>query len=263
MRILIKGAGDIATGIACRLFSCGYKIIMTETGIPTTVRRNVAFSKVVYENKGVVEGICAKLANTPLEIENIIKEKNVAVIIDPSMEFKSEYNADIVIDAIIAKRNLGTKIDDAKLVIGIGPGFRAGEDCHCVVESNRGHNLGRLMYTGVAEENTGVPAVVMGYAAERIIRASKGGAFKATVNIGDIVKKGAIVAYSDDSPVFALMDGLIRGMLQDGVLVTENMKCGDIDAKYDINSIHTISDKARAISGAVLEAIVTYTNSRL
>lgn len=260
MRIVIKGAGDLATGIACRLFVCGYEVIMSETSIPTTVRRTVAFSRAIYENCAEVEGISGKLARTSLEVADILCEKKVAIIVDPNMDYKEDYAADVLVDAILAKRNLGTKIDDAKLVIGVGPGFSAGDDCHCVVESNRGHSLGRVIYKGCAEENTGVPGVVMGYSIERIIRSGCEGEFKPIAEIGEIVKKGDVVAYCADTPIYALMDGMVRGMLQYGVYVTKGMKCGDIDARCDKESIFTVSDKARSIGGAVLEAIVAWEN---
>lgn len=258
MRILIKGAGDLATGIAYRLKTCGYDILMTETAIPTTVRRTVAFSRCVYEGTAKIEAYEAVLVKKPEQIEAVLEQDKIPVIIDEGAEIKSYFKPDIVVDAIIAKRNIGTSIDDAELVIGVGPGFTAGTDCHCVVETKRGHFLGKVIYEGSAIPNTGVPGMINGYAAERIIRANAEGDFVPLKEIGDTVDKGDVVATSGGVDIVALMPGVIRGMLQEGVHVVPGMKCGDIDARCELEYCYTISDKARAIGGGVLEAIERY-----
>lgn len=258
MRVLIKGAGDLATGIACRLHACGFDIIMTETAVPTTVRRTVAFSRAVYDRDVVVvEGVVARLADTPEEIEGILKRKEIAVIVDPEVTYLEKYEPDVVVDAILAKKNIGTTIKDAKLVIGVGPGFTAGVDCHLVVETKRGHYLGRVIASGSAIPNTGIPGEIGGYSIERLIKATGEGVFAPVVSIGDVVEKDQLVAYSGEKPVYALMSGIVRGMLQPGVKVTCGMKCGDIDARCEIDHCYTVSDKARAIGGGVLEAILS------
>lgn len=258
MRVLIKGAGDLATGIACRLHVCGFQIIMTEIRVPLTVRRTVAFSRAVYEESAVVEGITGRLVRSPEEIETILANREIAVVVDPDVKYMEWYRPDVVVDAILAKKNLGTTIDDAGLVIGVGPGFTAGKDCHLVVETKRGHDLGRVIRTGSAIPNTGIPGEIGGYSIERLVKATGDGEFIPKVFIGDMVEKGQLLGYSGDKPVYALMSGVVRGMLQPGVQVTEGLKCGDIDARCEISHCYTVSDKARAIGGGVLEGILGY-----
>ncbi|MBR5967007.1 MAG: EF2563 family selenium-dependent molybdenum hydroxylase system protein [Lachnospiraceae bacterium] len=258
MKILIKGAGDLATGIAYRLRRCGYDILMTETAVPTTVRRTVAFSRAVYEGSAAVEGIESVLVSGIEEAERAIAAEKIPVIVDPEAAIREEFAPDIVVDAIIAKKNLGTTINDAGLVIGVGPGFMAGIDCHCVVETKRGHYLGRTIYNGSAIPNTGIPGEIGGYSVERIIRAAADGEFHPVRQIGEKVLEGDVVAESGGVPIKALMPGIIRGMLQEGVQVRAGMKCGDIDARCEVSHCYTISDKARAIGGGVLEAVSRY-----
>ena len=260
MRILIRGAGDLATGIAYRLYKCGFEIIMTETKVPLTVRRTIAFSRAVYEGNAEVEHVTAKLTDGPEQIDDRIKKGYIPLLVDPELKYLKEYKADVVVDAILAKKNLGTTIDAAEFVIGVGPGFTAGKDCHVVVETMRGHNLGKVIHEGCAIPNTGIPAEVGGYSVERLIRATAAGLYEPVVKIGEHVEKDQIVAYSGGKPVRALMSGIVRGMLQSGVNVTIGMKCGDIDARCEEEYCYTISDKARAIGGGVLEAIMEHFN---
>lgn len=262
MKILIKGAGDLATGIAHRLKRAGHDILMTEIAEPTTVRRTVAFSRAIYENTAEVEGIMAVRVADIGEACRAIDADFIPVIVDESASIRTEFEPDVVVDAILAKTNLGTAIDDADFVIGVGPGFTAGMDCHCVIETKRGHYLGRTIYSGSAIPNTGVPGEVGGYSVERIIRANEEGTFHPIHQIGDTVLKGEIVAEAGGVPIEALMPGIIRGMLQEGVHVTKGMKCGDIDARCELDHCYTISDKARAIGGGVLEAIERYEHRR-
>lgn len=259
MRVLIKGAGDLASGIAVRLFACGFQIIMTETEMPTTVRRMAAFSRAVYEETktAVLEGVTARLVTETWPLEKILEEGEIAVAVDPKLRDMEWYHPDVVVDAILAKKNLGTMITDADIVIGVGPGFTAGADCHYVVETMRGHELGRVITEGSAIPNTGVPGEVGGYTAERLIRAEADGIFIPKVKIGDTVSEGEIVAVSGGVPVRAKMSGIVRGMLPDlGMSVVKGMKCGDIDARSCAEHCHTVSDKARAVGGGVLEAIL-------
>ncbi|MBY6836598.1 EF2563 family selenium-dependent molybdenum hydroxylase system protein [Clostridium botulinum] len=258
--IVIKGAGDLATGVATRLKKCGFNIVMTEISQPTTVRRTVAFSQVVYDEKVEVEGITAVLASNKDDINKIVEEGNVAVLVDEKAKIIDEIKPEIIIDAIIAKKNLGTKIDDANIVIALGPGFTAGIDCHCVIETKRGHYLGKAIYKGSAIPNTGVPGEVGGFSKERIIRAITDGKILPVSKIGDYVKKGDIVAYVNETPVLAKLDGIVRGMLQKDVSVFKGMKSGDIDPRCEKNHCFTISDKARSIGGGVLEAILHLSN---
>lgn len=263
MKVLIKGAGDLATGIAYRLKKSGFEIIMTEAKVPTTVRRTVAFSRAVYEATAVVEGIEAVRVENLAEAYRAINEDKIPVIVDENADIIADYRPEVLVDAIIAKRNLGTAITDAGLVIGVGPGFTAGKDCHAVIETKRGHYLGRVIREGQAIPNTGVPGMINGYAAERIIRAAADGEFVPLKAIGDTVQRGETVALSGGAEVRAEMSGMIRGMLQEGVAVYKGMKVGDIDARCEAGHCHTVSDKARAIGGGVLEAICSHVSAGL
>ena len=262
MMILIKGAGDLATGIAYRLKKSGFDIVMTEIDKPTTVRRTVAFSQAVFDNEIVIEGIKGVKVNNINEICKEINQGNIPIIIDEKAEIIKELRPDVVVDAIIAKKNLGTSIEDAPIVIGVGPGFEAKVDCHLVVETKRGHYLGKVIEEGSAIPNTGVPGNIGGYTKERIIRASSNGKIKPVVAIGDFVKKGDIVAYVDGVEVLAQIDGIVRGMLQEGIEVFKGMKSGDIDPRCEKDHCFTISDKARSIGGGVLEAIMYMNNNK-
>lgn len=261
-KIWIRGAGDLATGIALRLYRSGFDIIMSDTAVPTTVRRTVAFSPAVYTGETSVEGITGKLCENISMIDTVIESGCIPVIVDPSGEIMKEYKPDVIVDAIIAKTNIGTKITDADIVIGVGPGFEAGVDCHAVVETKRGHNLGRVLWSGSAYPNTGVPGNIGGYTVERIIRATADGVFKAKVNIGDYVKAGDLLAYCDETPVYANIDGIVRGLLQDGVKVKKGMKSGDVDPRAEREYCFSVSDKASAIGGGVLEAILSKISGR-
>ncbi|MSS62894.1 selenium-dependent molybdenum cofactor biosynthesis protein YqeB [Velocimicrobium porci] len=263
MKILIKGAGDLATGIGYRLFRSGYEVIMTEIAVPTAVRRTVSFSRAVYEDEAVVEGVCAKKADNLEQAYDLIRQGVIPVLVDETTEIRKQYCPEVLVDAILAKRNTGTSITDAPLVIGVGPGFVAKMDCHKVIETKRGHYLGSVIEDGAAIPNTGIPGDVGGYTVERIIRASADGIFKPEVEIGDTVEKGQCVAYVNEIPVYAQMSGIVRGMLQNGVAVTKGMKSGDIDARSVKEHCFTISDKARAIGGGVLEAVCQYEHTRL
>lgn len=258
MKILIKGAGDLATGIASRLYRSGHQIIMTEIAVPLTVRRTVALSRAVYEGEAGVEDMRGVLVHSMEEARRVLAEGDIAVIVDEQAKIREEYRPDVIVDAILAKRNLGTNITDAPLVIGVGPGFTAGVDCHCVVETKRGHTLGNTIYDGSAIPNTGVPGNIGGYTIERLIRASSDGEMEPKAAIGEIVEKGQVVALTGGVEVYAQMGGMVRGMLQSGVKVRKNLKIGDIDARCEPGCWETISDKARAIGGGVLEAVTRF-----
>lgn len=263
MKILIKGAGDLASGIACRLHRCGFLVVMTEISVPTTVRRTVAFSRAVYENRTKVEDITGVLCHSMKEVEEALSKDQVAVVVDEECAIRVKWKPDAVVDAIIAKRNLGTRITDADIVIGVGPGFTAGEDCHGVVETKRGHDLGRCIWNGSAIPNTGVPGIIGGYDKERIIRAVDNGVFHPAVTIGTVVQLNDVVGYVNDAPVFAQVGGVVRGLLQDGVTVFPGMKSGDIDPRGVTEHCYTISDKASAIGGGVLEAVLSLQKKHL
>lgn len=275
-KVLIKGAGDLASGIALRLFRSGFDVVMTEIAVPTTVRRTVAFSPAVYLGKTVVEDVEGILCDSMEVVNSVLKERKIAVVVDEQAEICGKYKPDVVVDAILAKRNLGTKITDADTVIGVGPGFTAGVDCHLVVETKRGHYLGRCIWEGTAIPNTGVPGIIGGYGLERLIRATADGVFYGAVEIGAVVKAGDVVGYVKPEgcdgesganavsgadgriPVLAQIDGVVRGLLQDGVPVTKGMKSGDVDPRCEVKHCFTVSDKASAIGGGVLEGILSH-----
>ena len=255
MKILIKGAGDLATGVAYELFVRGHQIIMTEIEEPLTVRRQVAFSRAVYRESTVVEGVAAELAQDIKAAQDLLAQGKIAVMVDPEAAVVDEYRPDVMIDGIMAKKNKGTKITDAPVVICLGPGFTAGEDCHAVIETKRGDSLGRSIYEGQAIPNTGVPGLIGGYAIERLIKASADGTMEPVKHIGDEVRKGELLARTGDEPVYAQIDGIIRGMLQPGVKVKKGLKIGDVDPRKNPALVYRISDKARKIGMGVCEAI--------
>jgi xanthine dehydrogenase accessory factor len=258
LKVVIKGAGEMATGIACRLFMANLKqIVMTDLHKPLTVRRTVAFSEAIYEKESEVEGVKASLARTSDEIARIWKENRIAVIVDPEWNIIEELKPDVVVDAIMAKRNIGTKKEEAPLVIGVGPGFSAPQDVHAVVESNRGHNLGRVFYKGAAEPHTGTPGAVMGYTTERVLRSPHEGLVKHVKAIGDYANKGEIVMFVNETPVTAPFDGLLRGLIRE-IHVESKEKIGDIDPKATKEYCFIITEKARAIGGGLLEAIMHF-----
>lgn len=257
MKVLIKGAGDLATGVACRLHHGGMDILMTDLPIPTAVRRTVAFSRAIYEGTAQVEGITARRCETLEEGLEALSRREIAVLPDPEAGIRPLWKPDVVVDAIIAKQNLGTAITDAPIVVALGPGFTAGVDCHCVVETKRGHNLGRCIYAGPAIANTGVPGDIGGYTLERILRAPCDGLFTPVVSIGATVAPGDVCATIDGTPMVSQIPGVVRGLLQAGVRVTAGMKAGDVDPRCDPANCFSVSDKARSVGGGVLEAILT------
>ena len=258
MLVIIKGAGDLASGIALRLWHCGFQIVMTDLPRPTAIRRTICFSEAIRNGTAKVEDAIGSLAETVSDIQLILDRNEIAVIADPSASIISLLKPEVVVDAIIAKSNLGTKITDAPVVIGVGPGFTAGIDCHAVVETQRGHYLGKVILKGSAAPNSGIPGNISGFTSERILRAPIDGKFNEYRHIGDNVLAGETVAYVDQEPVIAQISGTIRGLLPSGTTVTRGLKSGDIDPRCNLEHCYTVSDKARAIGGGVLEAILMF-----
>lgn len=256
--VVVKGAGDLATGVACRLFKCGLDIIMTEIESPLVVRRTVAFAEAVYSGCVRVEGIEACRAGTDEEALEMLGRRIIPVMVDPGAKVVRRLRPDVVVDAVMAKRNTGTGITDAPLVVGLGPGFTAGVDVHAVVETCRGHNLGRVLYSGGAAPDTGVPGPVMGYTVERLLRAPADGVVTPCRSIGQWVEKGEVAAFVDGSPVRAEISGLVRGMIKSGSRVARGTKIGDIDPRCEEAHCYSISDKALAVGGGVLEAVFSF-----
>ena len=262
-RVLIRGAGEQASGVAHRLFVSGFNICLVETSSPLAVRRMVSFCEAVYDREKIVEGVAAVRINEPAEVFSVWEEEKLPLLVDPENNIKNFLKPHVLVDAILAKRNVGTKITDAPLVIALGPGFTAGKDVHVVVETNRGHDLGRLIFEGEAEPNTGVPGVIAGFGAERVLRAPQDGVFRVCKNIGDMVAANEIVAHVEGEPVKANISGVIRGLLRDGTKVTRGLKAGDIDPRGEQSYCTRISEKARSLGGSVLEAILSQLPKRL
>jgi len=261
-RIVIKGAGDLATGVAARLWRSGFPVMMTEIEQPLTVRRSVSLSDAVYEGEVTVEDMTARRARGRADILKALDDRVIPVIVDPKAEIVNEIEVFAVIDAIMAKKNIGTRMDDAAFVVGLGPGFAAGHDVHAIVETKRGHTLGRVIWQGSAIPNTGIPGEVKGFGSARVIRAPGPGVLKGMVSIGTHVEKGDIVAHAGDTPIPAPISGMLRGLLHDGVFVEKGLKSGDVDPRDAQESCLTISDKALAIGGGVLEAVLMAINGR-
>ncbi|HWI62958.1 MAG TPA: selenium-dependent molybdenum cofactor biosynthesis protein YqeB [Symbiobacteriaceae bacterium] len=250
--ILVKGAGELASGIAWRLVQCGFDVVMTEVPQPLAVRRTVSFCSAVYTGTWTVEGVTARLVD---DVRHALPGE-IPLLIDPSASVASWLGPEAIVDAIMAKRNLGTCILDAPIVIGVGPGFTATVDCHAVVETQRGHWLGRAYTRGSALPNTGVPAERGGHSEGRIVRAPAAGRFTGVADIGFPVVPGQVLGKVDGIPVKAAIGGLLRGLVFDGTPVTPGLKIGDIDPVCEPERCHSISDKALAVAGGVLEALL-------
>ena len=261
MLVVIRGAGDIATGIALRLWRAHLQIVMTEIERPTAIRRTVCFSQAVVQGETTVESVTAKRAESPTDALRILESGCTPVLPDPKGACLAGLKPDAVVDAILAKKNLGTKITDAPVVIGVGPGFTAGEDCHAVVETMRGHYLGRVIHEGTAIPNTGIPGLIGGFAGERVLRAPADGVFHQLLEIGAQVKMGDVAATVNGEPMLCTLDGVLRGILADGTPVFKGMKAGDIDPRCELAHCYCASDKALAVGGGVLEAVLDLTGA--
>ena len=257
MRVIVRGGGDLATGTIHKLHACGFEVLVLEVEKPTCIRRLAAFSEAIIHQQVIVEDVKSIHVQTLEEASQVIKEGNIPIMIDPKGKMISKWQPDVVVDAILAKENLGTTIDMANIVIGLGPGFEAKKDVDAVVETKRGHHLGRVLYEGKAIKNTGIPGIIAGYGKERVIHAPTSGTLHVIKDIEAIVEKDECIAYIDETPVYATLTGVIRGMLPDGFAVKKGLKMADIDPrKEQVENCRTISDKARCIAGGVLEAIL-------
>ncbi len=254
---LIRGGGDLATGIVWRLARAGWAVVVTELSAPLTVRRAVAVSTAVTDGTVDIEGMRAELADSATAAVTLAHTGVVAVVVAPGLP---SIDADVVVDARVAKRNIDTTIDDAPLVVGVGPGFTAGVDCHAVVETQRGHHLGRVFWQGGAAADTGVPGTVGGRGAERVLRAPEAGAATWTAAIGDRVEAGQVIGSVGGSVVRSPFAGRVRGLIAPGVEVAAGVKIGDIDPGCARSACFEISDKALAVGGGVAEAVATWSN---
>lgn len=265
--IIIRGAGDIASGIIVKLLKVGFHVIALEIPKPSMVRRTVSFAEAIFAGEKTIEGITAKVAGSLEEGLEAMSLKTLPILIDPKADcvdrIKKMYGNRYVafVDATISKRNIGTRIDMAPIVVGIGPGFEAGKDCHAVVESMRGHYLGRIIYDGSAIPNTGIPGEVGGQSLKRLLKAPQPGKVRNNTSIGSRVNIGDIVQYIEledgtDLPVLAQIEGIVRGLIIDGFDAKKGLKIGDIDPRAETTHCFSISDKAFSIGGGVLQAIL-------
>jgi xanthine dehydrogenase accessory factor len=254
---VVKGGGDLGSGVAWRLWNVGFRVICTDLAQPLVIRRTVAFSNAIYEGRALVEGVSAERIGAADEAFFAWSQNTLPVIVDPDARVVDIYKPEVIVDAIMAKRNTGTTLAHAPRVVALGPGFVAGVDCHAVVETQRGHDLGRVLWSGSAAPNTGVPGVIGGEGERRVVRAPADGRIYGRRAIGDAVKAGEVIASIDQTPVLATIDGMLRGMLHDRVRVSAGMKIADIDPRGVRAHCYTISDKALAIAGGVLEAVLT------
>ncbi|MBK5240271.1 selenium-dependent molybdenum cofactor biosynthesis protein YqeB [Clostridium sp.] len=259
--VIVRGGGDLASGTIQKLYRSGFRVLVLEVAKPTCIRRSVSYSEAVYEKEVEIEGITAVHVGCLSGIENAWISKKIPVIIDAEGKYILKIKPKVVIDAIIAKKNMGTTKDMADITIALGPGFTAGKDVDIVIETSRGHNLGRLILSGKAKENTGIPGSIMGYSKERVIHSDSAGVMKNIVDIGAIVQRDEVIAYIGEKPVKATMSGLLRGILRHGSTVPVGFKIADIDPRESEKiNCYTISDKARSIAGGVLEAVLYLMN---
>ena len=259
--IIVRGGGDIATGTIYKLYKCGFKVLILEIQNPSAIRRNVSFCEAVYNGSQTVEDVTCRLAKNMEEAENLLETEGIALIVDPDCKAVEHFKPAAVVDAIIAKKNLGMCMNMAPVTVALGPGFEAGKDVHAVVETMRGHNLGKVLYSGFAAQNTGVPGIIKGFGRERVIHSPAEGVLYNVRHITDTVKKGEVIAVirngDETYEVKATLDGILRGLIRDGYPVTKGFKIADIDPRSEeYNNCFTISDKARCIAGGVLEAVL-------
>lgn len=259
--IIVRGGGDLATGTIYKLKKCGFPVLILETANPSAIRRNVAFCEAVYQGSQTVEDLTCHLASSLEQAEALLREGKLTVLIDPLGASVSRLKPLAVVDAILAKKNLGTNRNMAPITIALGPGFIAGDDVDAVVETKRGHNLGRVLWSGSAAPNTGIPGVIGGFGRERVIHCPAAGILRNVKKITDNVSRGEIIALVETEngtvPVKATLDGILRGLIRDGYPVTAGFKIADIDPRAEeLDNCFTISDKARCIAGGVLEALL-------
>lgn len=254
--VIVRGGGDIGSGVIQKLYRAGFKVLVLELEHPLVIRRTVSFAQSVMDGETVLEGIRAVEVNSIEDVKGAWEREHIPVLMDPQGLSVGLLKPLAVIDATLAKRNTGMHRAMAPITIGLGPGFRAGEDVDVVIETNRGHNLGRLIFDGCAEPDTGQPAPVEGWGEERLLRAPRDGKVRHVLDIGAQVRKGETICYTDGEPLLAPLNGVVRGLIADGSTVTRGLKIGDIDPRGREDYCFTISDKARAIGGAVLEAIL-------
>ena len=268
--IIVRGAGDISTGTIHRLFKAGFPVLALETDRPSAIRRKVAFSEAVYDGTAEVEGITAVRINDAKEAAAVLERGELPLLTDPAGDSIRQLRPAVLVDAVLAKKNLGTTMDMAKLTIALGPGFEAGRDVHYVIETMRGHDLGRIISSGCAAPNTGIPGLIAGFGAERVIHSPCAGVFHMRRDIGSSVSAGEVIgtvmtgepcgaSAAGGIPVCAKIGGILRGIIRDGYPVSKGFKLADVDPRpEEQKNCFTISDKARCIAGSVLELVCTF-----
>ena len=260
MKVLIRGAGEMASGVAYRLAHAGFHVLMTEAPQPLAVRRAVSFCEAVYDGSKIVEGRTARLIQGLEEAESLWARAELPVLVDPHMTCRAALRPMVIVDALVAKRNTGLRKGMAPLTIGLGPGFRAPDEVDLAIETNRGHNLGRLITLGSPEPNTGVPGNIAGFTSERVLRSPAEGVFETDLALGAPVAVGQVVAWVAGQAIEAQVAGTLRGLLRPGARVARGTKVGDVDPRGRLDYLHTISEKARALGGSVLEGILAAYN---
>jgi xanthine dehydrogenase accessory factor len=253
--VLIRGGGEVASGVAHHLACAQYRVCLIEAPQPLAVSRGVAFSEAIYDGKKEIEGIVARHVTSFPGITKAWQEGEIAIIVDPEASIRSTLNPEVLVDAIMAKRNQGTRINDAPLVIGLGPGFKVGKDVHMVVETNNSQNLGKVILKGEAEKDTGVPIAISGLTSERVLHSPKDGLFETDKKIGDSAAAGEEIASVGGQPVKAEIGGVIRALLRPGTEVVKGTKLGEIDPSGNRDAAFAIRERIRAIAEGVLAAI--------
>lgn len=249
----------MASGVACRLHRSNFnRILMTEIPEPLAVRREVSFCEAIRDSFQEVEGIYAYRIDRVQDAASIWEKNAIPIIVDPGSSVIKDFRPNVIVDAIMAKENLGLEVKSAELVIALGPGFTAGIDCHCVIETNRGHDLGRLFYSGSASKDTGIPGEIAGYSHERVLRAPTEGLFFSDLRIGELVKASQEIGSVSDQKIVTRVSGALRGLIRSGSWVEKNLKIGDVDPRGVIEHCFTISEKTRSLGGSVLEAILNH-----
>jgi len=262
IKVLMRGGGDLASGAVLRMVRTGMKVVICELAKPYAVRRSVSFAETIYAGKMDLEGITCLHVNVDEKIIMVVNRGIVPILIDPDLESLNYFQPDVIVDARMMKESATYSIQSLPMIIGLGPGFTCGVNCHAAIETRRGPNLGRVLWDGSPEEDTGIPERVGTYTEERVLRSPSDGIFQGSVKIGDLVSAGQTIGYVNQQPVKAVFNGLVRGVLQSGLAVSIGLKLGDIDPRMDLTLVERVSDKALSIGGGVLEAILSWPSNR-
>ncbi len=260
--IMVRGGGDLASGVAYRLHRSGFQIVVTELPQPLMVRRSVSFAQAVYDRTCQVEDVVGKFASSSGEARQIMNDGIISVLVDPKGVSSHSFRLSALVDGRMIKAGSDQQMDVAPCVIGLGPGFTVGQNCHAIIETKRGPNLGRVYWQGKAEPNSGLPEPVNGLDRERVLHSPKDGVVSTNVQIGDLVEPGTLIASVDGEPVHSRIKGVLRGLIQNGLAVKRGMKIGDVDPRGDVRLCFQVSDKALAVGGGVLEAILHCLSNR-